>query len=392
MGKVRGNGEGTIHERKQDGLWLASWYDPDGKRRVAYGKKRSVAVAKRDSDKAKDAEDRENASKKRTETDNITLGQYLLQWIAGPARSPIRKPHPLKPRSLADYQRIIELFVLSQVGDDIRDVPLVELGRRDIKAFLDKVATLKSVSRAHAVHAVLSSAIAEAIDDGLIDLNPAARLAPAVKNAPVFPFTPEELPQLMATSSQHSLGTLVLVALATGMRKGELQALRWSAIDFERGRINVQGTMHWLPGGVFDVAETKTGHERVVAVPGQALDGLRLLYERQVAEREAVGTLWEDNGFVFTDYQGRPLHGNHITRAWHVILREAKLPARKFHTLRHSFATLSYANGTQLRTISEQLGHASLAVTDRIYTHLLDSTKTEAADKMEGVLALAATG
>jgi integrase len=71
------------------------------------------------------------------------------------------------------------------------------------------------------------------------------------------------------------------------------------------------------------------------------------------------------------------------------MLKEAGLPVRKFHRLPASFATLSYASGTQLRTISEQLGHASLAVTDRIYTHLLDEVKTEAADKMEGVLQLA---
>lgn len=134
-------------------------------------------------------------------------------------------------------------------------------------------------------------------------------------------------------------------------------------------------------------AEPKTPQSRrQIVLSATAVEALRAHRARQLEERLRLGPAWADNDVVFADEFGRPLDGKHLTRRFYPLLKQAGLPRIRFHDLRHTAATLLLGRGTHPKLVAEMLGHARIAVTLDLYTHVTPTMHRQAADAMDALL------
>ncbi len=166
----------------------------------------------------------------------------------------------------------------------------------------------------------------------------------------------------------HRLEVVLMMAVITGMRKGEILALRWSTIDFERRVLRVLHTVDYIPpyGYVENEPKTRAG-KRTIDLPDFFLDMLKQHRVQQEERRLKVGKAWESRDLVFPDLTGGYLNPIHVLRMFRKILERAGLPHMHFHDLRHSAATILISMGINPKVIQELLGHSDISITLGIY-------------------------
>lgn len=176
---------------------------------------------------------------------------------------------------------------------------------------------------------------------------------------------------------------LVVLALATGMRQGELLALHWDDVDLDRRALSVRWNLRYRHRAfTFKEPKTKRSRRRIALAP-QTVDALRAHRKRQLAERLQAGEVWSGeqwDDLVFATALGGPLSFNGEMRStFHRILRRGALPSVRFHDLRHICATLALASNVNPKVVSEMLGHSTVAITLDIYSHVLPDMQEDAA-------------
>jgi integrase len=180
------------------------------------------------------------------------------------------------------------------------------------------------------------------------------------------------------------LAGLYGLAIATGMRQGELLGLRWSDIDLDAGALTVR---HTLQRRSRELAKPKTERaRRTLAIGSGAVAALREQRRRQLVERVAAGRSWADRDLVFTTRTGGALDSRNVTKALQTALRRAGLPHQRFHDLRHAYATLMLEDGEELVVVSRSLGHSDLSTTADVYAHLTNRMQERAAARMDSIL------
>jgi integrase len=182
------------------------------------------------------------------------------------------------------------------------------------------------------------------------------------------------------------LDALLLVALTTGMRCGELTALRWSDLDFEMGMLQVRRNLARVPGMGYVEREPKSkAGRRKIMLAGIVLEALRAHEQRQQQARLKMGEKWREHGLIFSNTYGGFFNPSYVWYLFKKLLNKADLPNVRFHDLRHSAATLLLASKIDLKVVSELLGHSSIAITADIYGHVLPTMQREVIKKMESV-------
>ncbi len=177
-----------------------------------------------------------------------------------------------------------------------------------------------------------------------------------------------------------------LLALSTGMRRGELAGLSWSDLDLERGRLQV--TTQRTTDSDYQVVtkEPKASSRRAVALAAHTVAALRRLSAGLARERLAVGAAWTDSGLVFVDELGRGLHPQRLTDLFQQASDAAGLPRIRLHDLRHTSATLALVAGVHPKIVQERLGHATISMTLDTYSHVLAGMQHDAAAQVEALL------
>ena len=179
----------------------------------------------------------------------------------------------------------------------------------------------------------------------------------------------------------------ILVALGTGMRRGEILALRRTDVDFTHDRISVRRGRQWNPDGkVTYRAGGKNGKGRVIAAPATLMPLLAARLREVEDLRAAAGDAWRGNGLVFCNRVGEPVGLAAFRSAWNRIAARAQLDGVRFHDLRHTHATELLRAGVHPKIVSERLGHSSVKITLDRYSHAIPDLQTEAAEKTDLVL------
>jgi len=175
------------------------------------------------------------------------------------------------------------------------------------------------------------------------------------------------------------------------MRRGELLALTWRHVDLDQGILQVRATLKRYDGRFF-IAETKTRRSRRrIALTPSVCDTLRRHRALINEERLALGQAWNDYDLVFPNAIGNPIDERSMVRHWfRPLLKKAGLPLIRFHDLRHTAATLLLLADVHPKVVSEMLGHASIAITLDLYSHVLPDMQREATLAMERALNLGA--
>lgn len=211
--------------------------------------------------------------------------------------------------------------------------------------------------------------------------------APKVGRSEMRALSAEEARALLRAAEGDRLEALLVVALSTGARLGEMLALSWADVDFDAGTIAVRASLVPTPRGL-ERHEPKTARSRRrIEIEPRVVAALRRHKARQAAERLIARELWSDGGYVFCDEIGRPLDGRTIIRSWfRPLLAKASLPRIRIHDLRHSYASIALAQGVHPKVVQEALGHSTIAVTLDLYSHVVPSLQRDAARTMGAAL------
>jgi integrase len=346
--KRRGRGEGSISQRA-DGLWVASvslGIGPDGKRRrpTVYGKTKQEVLDKlREIDPAKLP-----ASGKA-----VTVGQFLASWLESVRAS-------VEPTTWDGYDQHIRLHIGPRIGS-CKLAGLTALHVQDMLAGLIRDGVSPALTRK--VGVTVRTALNAAVRMLLVPVNVA--LAAPLSKVPRFEpkvFTPEQVREFLKAAEADRFGALYVLAIDSGCRQGELLALRWTDLDTATGPLAVTKSLANRQGKVW-VKETKREKSRRSVVLSFSLEKLKEHRERMAAEG------WDtEAGLMFPSTTGGYVcKGNLHTRYFGPTLKRAKLPAIRFHDLRHCCASLLLAAGVDCKVVSERLGHASPAFTATVY-------------------------
>ncbi len=246
---------------------------------------------------------------------------------------------------------------------------------------------MSASSVAH-LHTVLHTALAQAEAWGVVPRN-VARLVrpPRSPRREMTALTPEQVGGFLNAVRGDRLEALYVVAVTTGMRQGELLALRWKDIDLDARTVRVRTTLNATKSGI-EFAEPKSARSRrQISLTITAVAALRRHRGAQLEERLRVGTSWPEYDLVFASEVGGPLDGSNILRrSFYPLLRSAGLPRVRFHDLRHSAATLMLSRGVPLKIVSEILGHSQISITADTYMHVTAGMQREAAAALDAVL------
>jgi integrase len=372
----RGPNEGSIHQRR-DGRWAASVHIgyQDGRRvrkHVLGHSRKEVADKLAPLLKARD-EQRPIPDQRQK------LGPFLRRWLDDTARPSLRAS------TYDSYDDILRLHLIPGLGR----IPLAKLAPADVQSFLnDKLKGGLSPRRVQYLHAVLRRALGMAERWGLVSRNVAKLVdPPRVPRHEIEPLTPEQARRLIEAAAEDRLRALWVTALATGLRQGELLALRWEDVDVDgRKALRVRHTLARV-NGKLKLLEPKTERSRrSVSLPEVVVSALRAHRTRQRMERLVAGSRWQDTGHVFATTIGTPIEAARVTRSFALALERAGLPHIRFHDLRHAAATFLLAQGFTLEDVKNLLGHSSIVLTSNTYGHVLEQRQRQVARGMDAVL------
>lgn len=368
--KRRGNREGSIFQRS-DGRWVASHivgYDPNGKirRRDVYGRTKGEVQEK--------LLRLQMSSLNGTlaDSDRLTVAQYLERWLRDSVTPSVR------PTTLRSYEGIVRNHIVPAVGG-VKLEKLTPVHVQGLYAGMERNGS--SPRLRELTHAVLRKALGQAVIWGMLPRNVTdAVKKPRVPKKTMLVLTAEQTAQMLESSKGDRLHALYVLAIATGLRQGELLALHWSNIDLKAGRVSVVHTLIENKGEVWLGEPKSAAGRRLVTLPQFAIDALREHRKRMLAEGHP-------GPWVFCAPEGGPIRkSNLLQRCFKPLLRRAGLPEIRFHDLRHTAATLLLQQGVHAKVVQERLGHSQISLTLDTYSHVLPSMQEEAAAKLDTLM------
>jgi len=366
----RGHQEGSVYYDKASSRWVAVISVEAGKRKKVYCKTKQEAIRKRN-EMLRELERGVLATGPQRR-----LGEYIQDWLETTHKSKVRLSVYL------NYKKHVKHIVA-----DLGHIWLQKLTPHQVQSFLSKkLGEGLSPKYVREMLGVLNLALTNAVKWGYLSRNVCELVTrPRVPKYEITPLTLEQAQRFRQHLQGHRLEVLITMAVVTGMRRGELLALRWSDIDFQRGMLQVIHTVDRLAGHGYVEGEPKSAAGlRSIRLPGFLLEMLHQHQARQGAEKSQKKN-WEEHDLVFPNLRGGYLHPNHLGEAFKALLKQAGLPPIRFHDLRHSAATLLLSMGVNIKVIQELLGHSDIAITLRVYGHLLPSMQQEVVEKWDGV-------
>lgn len=345
---------------------------PDGKRRQKYIYKRN----KKELIEALQTAIAEAQAGSLPPSERITVGQYLSKWLEQAARKTVR------PSTFTSYSRMIRLHTAP-----IASVPLVKLTPLHLQQlYHDLEASGLSARSIQYLHAILHRALKQAVKWQYVPRNVADAVdPPRPARREMQALSQEQVRRFLAVAQQDRLYPLFALAIATGMRQGELLGLRWSDVDLRRGRLHIVQTLQWINGQPV-IQEPKTNRSRrIVTIPASVVSILTKWRKDQAAERLAQGIGGQPD-LVFTRPDGQPIRADWLTKHFQALLATAGLPKIRFHDLRHTHATMLLSEGVHPKVVSDRLGHSTVTLTLDTYSHVLPDIQREVAERLERII------
>jgi integrase len=293
----------------------------------------------------------------------------------------------VSPKTHERYSEILSNYLVPTLGN----VVLVKLTPNQIQKAYNvwalkrrdgKSGGLSPTTRRH-IHRILKSSLKRAVEQQALARNPAAVIRPPKsERREMTALSAEQSVRFLEAISHHRLYWPSLLALATGMRRGEILALRWKHVDLDRGVLRVMESLEQIRGGI-RFKPPKSGRTRSITIPAFAVEKLRRLRLEQAEELLRVGVRQTGDTLVICREDGEPKWPDNLTSDFvHLVARMKDLPRVRFHDLRHSHATQLLIEGVHPKVAQERLGHASVAMTLDVYSHVVEGLQSDAADRL----------
>lgn len=374
MAKRRKQGEGTLRLRK-DGRWeghVVVGYDDKG---LPITKN---VTAKTKTECAKKLEALKEQYGKPTEKVNpdMPFGEWIDFWYRTYCK------HTIRVTTQQEYENRIYKHIIPEIGK----IPLNKLTQSDIQQFY---ARTKSGGRKihteiygtglsdrviRAIHANCRSALEKAVQEGLIRINPAIGCKlPPKKSREMKVLTPSEIVRFLDRAKEEGYYELFLLELGTGMRRGEILALKWSDLNFTTGELRIERQVNVFNGEqIISEPKTKASIRTIILPPSL----LQILSEY----KKTVDSEWI---FPLPIDSSKTRHPSAVRKRLQIMLERAGCPKVRFHDLRHTFATMALENGMDVKTLSTTIDHVSSETTIDIYSHITDTMQRQAAAKID---------
>jgi integrase len=323
--------------------------------------------------------------------DKLTLSAFYPQWLEKHAKE------SLSYNTLQNYIAILNDRILPKYGHfklaDIKTIHIVNFIndlRKDGQRLDGKKGKLSASSILNCYKA-LNNILSCAYKWKLIPDNPAVGAKPpSGKSKKSEVYSKEELAELTRLLEDQKLfwRTLILLAVTSGAREGEIAALEEKHVDFDKGTIRIEQALTEIKGEGVALKGTKTGRDRIVTVPKTVINLLERLILQRKKEKLKVGDMleWTDHFFVFANEFNKPIRPDSIGQWWRRFTTKYEFKHIRFHDLRHTSATLLINEGVHAKVISERLGHADISTTMNIYGHVLEEADKTAASHFDAFL------
>jgi integrase len=322
----------------------------------------------------------------------MTVREWLTTWLAAVKEE-------VAPKTHERYTEIVEGFLIPALGA----LPISKLAPSHIQpAYTDwatggrrdgKKGGLSPQTRRH-IHRILKSALARAVEQAVIVRNPAdafKKRLPKVERQPMVTLSAEQSSAFLAAIRVHELYYPTLIALSTGMRRGEILALRWRSVDLDRGVVHVVESLEQTKAALRFKAP-KTDRARAITLPAFAVDELTRLKRQQAERLLAIGVRQAGDTLVCAREDGSPWPPRLLTKAFSRMMASMNTPAIRFHDLRHSHATQLLEAGVHPKVVQERLGHSTITTTMDLYSHVAETIQADAANRLDAVFRGAING
>ncbi len=381
MAGKRKKGEGTVRLRK-DGRWegrVVIGYDEAGSPKT----KNVLTKTKREcAEKLKKLKEQCGGFRPVQIRPEMRFGDWLEYWYQNFS----------KPKLRQSTQLSYEGWIYNRLIPGVGDIPLNKLTQADLQTFfrnmkeagrmtnIDKCGKELSDRSVRSCYAVCQMALDKAVEERLIHSNPAIGCKlPPLKGKEMKILTQDEIQRFLIQSKAEGMYELFLLELTTGLRRGELLALRWEDLDFATGKLRIDKQVNPV-GGKLVISEPKTkAANRTIILPPAMLEVLAE-YKRGI---------FSDLMFPSRTKPEQPIDPGYVRKRLQVILDRAGCKRLRFHDLRHTFATMSLENGMDVKTLSTIIGHVSSATTLNTYTHVTDEMRQKAAANIDRGIAKA---
>ena len=315
-----------------------------------------------------------------------TVGEFLAEWLGAMESNVLDTTYRA-------YEQMVRNWVVPRIGD-VRLVELSPMHLRSLQTELLRSGRVDgqgglSPRSVASCRRTLKQALKDAMRWGLIARNPMEAVdPPRVVDAEMAIWSDVQARVFLAAVAEDKLYAMWVLFLTTGLRRGEIAALRWEDVDLDRATMAVvRNRVSAGRGKAVSVHQPKTRRgRRNVALDVTSIEVLRSHRTARLAERLRLGPAWIDSGYMFCGVDGAPLHPDTITAAFKSIITDLDVPMIRLHDLRHTSATLALKAGVHPKVVSERLGHATVGITLDLYSHVLDGMQVEAAEQIGDVI------
>ena len=374
MGK-RSNGEGTIYKRK-DGRWCAACYDENYKRHYVYGKTQAEVKKKL---KLKQNEMPESLQ-------YLSMQEWVLEFLEN------YKKNELKVTTYSSYLYIYRNFI---EDSELGKMPLDKIPTGILQRYYnEKIGEGYNSKTVREIGTIINSAFNMAVKLKMLSENPNLYTSiPKKVKYEAKVLCKEEVDRIISEAKEEELYPIIVVTVYTGMRKGEVMALKWENVDFEERKIYIKNSLCRVEDeqpdekgrrhSRYEILEPKTQKSiRTIPMLDEVYDALMLQKSRQLKEKEQYKDIYMDCGFVFADQMGNYLPQRTFMEKYHSFLQKYHITDIRFHDLRHTFATLLIEADVSMKVVQELLGHSTITTSMDIYTHISDRKKELALDNL----------
>jgi integrase len=304
----------------------------------------------------------------------LIVGDWLRLWLD------TMRP-AVTPKTHERYADIVRCYLVPTLGG-LRLQKLMPSGITRAYARFDRNPSPRT--RRH-IHRILRSALERAVEQQVIVRNPADAITrlPKVERQPIATLTVEQSNQLLRSLAHTTTYWPVLIALATGMRRGEILALRWGNVDLDRGIVSVVESLEQTRARGLRFKSPKSGKGRSITLPRFAMEELRRRKREQAEALLALGVRQDGRTLVCATQDGSPRSPESFTTRYMEYVAKAGVPKVRFHDLRHSHATQLLTQGVHPKVVQERLGHSSISMTLDIYSHVTATMQADAAATLD---------
>ena len=320
------------------------------------------------------------------EPNRLTIGEYLERWLADYA----------KPNVGGKTYEVYRNHLRTQIIPPLGAIPLARLSPLDLQGLYARLRTegrkdgrpggLSARTILH-FHRILHKALDQAVKWRLVARNVCDAVEPPrPQQQESHVLDEEQTVRLLEAAKGTQLHLPILLACATGARRGELLALKWENVDLEAGVICIRQALEQTTGSLKFKTPKTTKSRRTVVLPRFAVEALTRHRGEQAQHRLLLGPAYQDSGLVIARPNGLPVRPDNFSTEFGAFLKQHDLPHVRFHDLRHGHASQLFKAGVHVKVVRERLGHSGVGITLDTYGHVLPGMQEEAAQRLDEAL------